>query len=111
MMFRRALWLFGAAFTLESLRRGFIGGSMLSLFIIKEFGLDKAAVPTMAWMRRYLDIEEGLLGWIPPPLDVLVTPFTDYHESAKLYLEILDILAEEQRPRTCQYYWGRGETE
>jgi len=110
MMFRRAMWLLGAAMTLESLRRGFIGGSMLSLFIIKEFGLDKAAVPTMAWMRRYLDIEEALLSKIPTPLVALVMPFTDYHESAKLYLEILDILAEEQRPRTCQWYWDRGES-
>jgi len=82
----------------------------MSLFIIKEFGLEKQAVPTMAWMRRYLDIEEGLLGWIPAPLEALVMPFTDYHESAKLYLVILDILAEEQRPRSCQYYWGEGES-
>lgn len=107
-MFRRALWLLGAAMTLEALRRGFLGGSMLSLFIIKEFGLDKAAVPTMYWMRRYLDIAKDLLGWIPPPLDVLVTPFTDYHESAELYLQILDILVEGQRPPTCQFYQTRG---
>ncbi|GAI67770.1 unnamed protein product [marine sediment metagenome] len=110
-MFRRAMWLLGAAMTLESFRRGFIGGSMLSLFIIKEFGLDKAAVPTMAWMRKYLDLEEALLSKIPPYLEALVTPFTDYHESAKLYLVILDILAEQQRPRTCQFYWGEGEEE
>jgi len=111
MFFSQARWLIGAAFTLESLRRGYVGGTMLSLFIIKDYGLDKQAVPTMAWLRRYLDIEEALLSKIPPILESLVNPFTDYHESAKLYLQIIDILAEQQRPPTCQFYWKEGDGE
>jgi len=82
---------------------------MLSLFIIKEFGLDKQAVPTLNWLQRYLDIEETMLAQIPKPLEFLVTPLTDYHEAAKLYLEIIAILAELQRPPTCQFYWEKGE--
>jgi len=82
---------------------------MLSLFIIKEFGLERQAVPTLNWLRRYLDIEEGLLSQIPDFLDFLTMPFTDYHDAAKLYLQILDILSEAQRPRTCQFYWEEGE--
>ena len=82
---------------------------MLSLFIIKEFGLDKQAGPTLNWLRRYLEIEETMLSQIPKPLEFLVTPLTDYHEAAKLYLEIIDILAEAQRPPTCQFYWEKGE--
>lgn len=91
--------------TLESMRRGFIGGSALSLFIIKEFGLDQQAVPTMDAMRSYLAIEEGLLSSIPPFLSFLVIPFTDYHNANVAFLEILDMLALNQRPRSCQYYW------
>ncbi len=91
--------------SLESMRRGFIGGSALSLFIIKEFGLDKQAVPTLNALRGYLEIEEWLLTQINPFLGFLVTPFTDYHNSAKTYLKIIDILAELQRPLACRAYW------
>ena len=109
MIFSKPLWLLGVGMHLESMRRGFIGGSALSLFIIKEFGLEKGAVPTLNAMRGYLEHEEKLLSQIPPPFKFLVTPFTDYHESAKTYVLILDILAEMQRPRTCQYYWEKAE--
>jgi len=91
------------------MRRGFIGGSALSLFIIKEFGLEQQAVPTLDYMRTYLDWEETLLSQIPPFLNFLITPFTDYHKAAKTYLQILDILAMSQRPRSCEYYWKQGE--
>lgn len=90
---------------LESMRRGFIGGSALSLFVIKEFGLDGQAVPTMNAMRSYLDIEGDLLSKIPDFLEFLVTPFTDYHEAAETYLKIIGLLAESQRPSSCKYYW------
>jgi len=107
LIFTKPLWLLGAAFALESVRRGYIGGSALSLFVIKEFGLDKQAVPTLDAMRSYLDLEETLLSQIPEFLEFLVMPFTDYHEAAKTYLVILDILAESQRPPTCQFYWEK----
>jgi len=97
--------------SLDSMRRGFIGGSALSLFIIKEFGLDKQAAPTLDYLRGYLDVEEKLISNIPPFLEFLVTPFTDYHNAAKTYLEILGILAEAQRPPTCQIYWEKGDPE
>ena len=109
MIFKPPLWLLGAAFSLESMRRGFVGGSALALFVIKEFGLDKQAAPTLNAMRGYLEIEEALLSQIPDFLEFLVMPFTDYHEASKLYLEIVDILAESQRPPTCEYYWKKGE--
>lgn len=96
--------------TLESMRRGFVGGSMLSLFIIKEFGLDKQAAPTLNALRTYLAIEEAVLSQIPPFLAFLVTPFTDYHQAAETYLLIVDILAEMQRPPTCEFYWQKGES-
>jgi len=94
---------------LESMRRGYIGGSALSLFIIKEFGLDKQAAPTLKAMRWYLDREEALLSQIPDFLAFLVIPFTDYHEASKTFLAIVDILAELQRPPTCDIYWNKGE--
>jgi len=109
MMFRKGMWLLGAGMALESMRRGFVGGSMLSLFVVKAFGLEKSAVPTMNALRTYLEIEEALLSTIPPFLNFLITPFTDYHESAKNTLKIIEILAELQQPRGCTYYWERQE--
>lgn len=108
MMFRKGMWLLGAGMALESMRRGFVGGSMLSLFVVKAFGLEKSAIPLMNALRTYLDIEEKLLSAIAPPFNFLITPFTDYHEAAETALLIFDILAELQQPRTCQYYWLKG---
>jgi len=105
MIWSKPLWLVGAAFSLESLRRGLIGGSALSLFIVKEFGLDEQAQPTLNLMRGYLDLEEKLLSQIPSFLSFLVQPFTDYHNASTTYLYIIDKLAELQRPRACSYYW------
>lgn len=110
MIFKPPLWLLGAALSLESMRRGFIGGSSLSLFIIKEFGLDKQAVPTLNALRGYLEIEEHLLTQIPDFLKFLSMPFQDYHDAATAYLAIVDGLAEKQRPLTCQFYWEKGES-
>jgi len=89
------------------MRRGFIGGSALSLFIIKEFGLERQAVPTLNALRVYLDIEEKMIAQIPPLFVWLLTPITDYHLAAKTYLEIIDGLSEKQRPRTCEFYWKK----
>ena len=104
-MFHPPMWLIGAGMSLESFRRGFIGGSMLSLFIIKEFGLDQQAAPTLDFLRGYLDVEEVVLQNIPPVISFITTPFTDYHNSAKRYLEIVDALALKQRPLACEAYW------
>ena len=107
MMFSKPLWLFGTGMALEGLRRGFVGGSFLSLFVIKEFGLDKQAVPTLNALRGYLEIEEALLAEIPPVINFILMPFTDFHEAAMTTLQIIDILAESQRPRGCDYYWKK----
>lgn len=93
--------------SLESMRRGFIGGSALSLFIIKSFGLEKGAVPTITYMANYLQVEEQLLAMIPPFLSFLILPFTDYHDAGVCYLKILEILSELQRPLTCNFYWKK----
>ena len=105
MIFSKPLWLIGVGMSLEGMRRGFIGGSALSLFIIKEFGLEREAVPVINAMRGYLEVEAALLESIPPFLAFLVIPFTDYHEAAKNYLVTLEILAELQQPPTCEFYW------
>lgn len=109
MFFKRALWMFGVAMYFESMRRGALGGSALSLFVIKEFGLDRQAVPTLNFLRTALDVEEKMIAQIPWFFEWLLTPITDYHQAAKTFVDILAILAELQRPSGCDYYWKKGE--
>lgn len=111
MIFTKPLWLLAAAMTLESMRRGFVGGSALSLFVIKEFGLEGGALPTLTFLRGYLATEERLLETIPPFLFFLILPFTDYHNASKCYLSIIEELAEKQSPQQCATIWGEGEAE
>jgi hypothetical protein len=108
MIFTKPLWLIGVGMGLESMRRGFVGGSALSLFVIKEFGLEGQAIPTMTLLRAYLDIEGDLLSRLPPFLAFLFSPYLDYHNSSVTFLAIVDILAEHQRDAesdTCEFYW------
>lgn len=109
MFFGGSLWLIGSLFALEGLRRGFIGGSSLALFIIKEFGLQGQARPTMEYLRKYLEVEESILAATPKELKVFLSPWIDHHDAGVTYLQILDILAEDEFPPTCEYYWQKGE--
>ncbi|MBA7585597.1 hypothetical protein ES708_27582 [subsurface metagenome] len=112
MFFGGAMWLIGGVFALEGLRRGLIGGSSLSLFIIKEFGLHGSSLPTLNFLRNYLDIEERIIDTLPDYFQFFVTPWTDHHEAGVTYLKILDILAKYEFPTecdpegaVCQFYW------
>lgn len=93
--------------SLDGMRRGFVGGSALSLFIIKEFGLERQAAPTLAFLRGYINIEEQLINKIPFILRATIQPFTDYHQANVCFLQIIEILAELQRPPTCEFYWNK----
>ena len=109
MIFTKPMWLLGAALTLETMRRGYLGGSALSLFVIVEFGLSGAVLPTIAHLRTYLAIEEGLLDSIPPFLSFLVTPFQDYYDSMLMFCNLLDMLAVSINPTSCSIYWQKEE--
>jgi hypothetical protein len=105
MRFFRGSWLIGASLSLEGMRRTFIGGSSLSLFIIKEFGLSPHAQSTLDLLRGYLDIEAGLIDAIPEPFRWLVSPWTDHHNSGVLFVRILDELVKLEFPSSCTYFW------
>jgi len=109
MIFAKPLWLMGICMNLDSMRRGFVGGSSLSLFVIKEFGLEGQAIPTLNYMRGYLAIEEQMLAQIPPLFSFLAQPFNDYHLSSTTFLAIVEILAELQQPASCDIYWEKEE--
>lgn len=107
MMFRKPLWLFGAAMSLESMRRGFVGGTALALFIDLSGLEPPSTIRDLGFLRRYLEVEEWLITMIPPFLSFLVAPFIDYHKANCLFLEICDLLALARRETTCAPFWEK----
>lgn len=107
MLFTRPLWLLGVGLSLESMRRGFVGGTSLSLFIIKDIGLEGRGRQHLEMLKGYLDIEAALLAGIPGYLEFLFLPFLDYHDAGKTYVAILEDLVEYQDPANCSWYWDQ----
>lgn len=105
MLFRPPIWLLGVGMALESMRRGFVGGTGLSLFIIKDFGFDWQGREHCQMLRDYLEIEAMLLEQIPDWLTWLFWIFQDYHDAAVTYVTILEELVEYQDPQRCSWYW------
>ncbi len=107
MRFFKGWFLIGAALSLEGMRRTFLGGTSLSLFIIKDFGLPPHAMATIELLKGYLDIESGMIAAIKPPLGFLIQPWQDHNAAGRTFLDILTIMAEEEFPASCQWYWDK----
>lgn len=109
MMFRSPAWIIGAAMSLESMRRGFIGGVSLALFIdIPSLG-QPSCTRDLEFLASYLPIEEMLLTQIPWWLHPLVRPFTDYHFAAVAFYETAKELCEAKGELYCQGIWETNE--
>lgn len=107
MRFFSGWFFYGAALSLEGFRRTFLGGTFLSLFIVKEFGLQPHALELIERLESYLEIEAS---WIPKlvfPLSFLVRPWQDHNKAGRTYLTILKLLAESEFPATCEFYWPK----
>lgn len=105
MRFFSGAFLIGAALSLEGMRRTFLGGSFLTLFIIKEFGLPNWALYTIDLLEKYLDIEAEMISRIKTPLAFFIRPWSDHNAAGRTYLDVLKIMAEDEFPATCQFYW------
>lgn len=101
--------MYGVCISMESMRRTYIGGSFLSLFIIKSYGLDRQAAPTLKYLKAAIDTLEGQIARLKSPLGFLTQPFIDYAGSAVVSMHIIEILKEIQRPPGCELYWGKGD--
>lgn len=111
MLFRRAGWLYGAALSLESMRRGFLGGTGLSLFIIKGNNLEAHAQHTLNLLGKYLVIEAEMLGRMPDFLIPFIFAWIDHHDAYVTFLIICEELVAKQAipvGDSCAYYWGEG---
>ncbi len=91
--------------SLESMRRGFMGGSALSLFIDISIDNMEGCKVRIAFMKMYLDVEEHLLTQIPPILHFLLGPFIDYHKAQRCFFTIAETLCGRLDKRSCDEIW------
>jgi hypothetical protein len=108
-MFRSPKWIIGAALSLESMRRGFIGGTSLALFIdIGSLG-QASCQRDLRTLATYLPIEKTLIDAIPDFLITLVHCFEDYHEAAQCFYDIASELCQQKGELQCQGIWETNE--
>ncbi len=105
MMFRSPRWIIGAALSLESMRRGFIGGTSLALFIDLGGLGQESCQRDLRTLAAYLPIEEQLIDAIPDFLITLVHCFEDYHLAAVCFYETAKELCEAKGELQCQQIW------
>ena len=109
MMFAPPWWLIGAGMSLESMRRCFIGGTSLALFVDLS-GLEPPSVARdLDFLRTYLAIEEVLINNIPPIIAFITSPFIDYHNAACVFLDITDRLRLSRMELACKPIWEKQE--
>ena len=107
MMFTNPLWLIGAGMSLESMRRCFIGGTALALFIDLSGLEPPSVVRDLDFLRGYLEIEQELINNIPPIIAFITSPFIDYHNANCIFLDIVDRLQLFRMELTCQPVWEK----
>ncbi len=94
---------------LESMRRGFIGGTALSLFIdlsgLPQYACDR----DLRTLATYLPIEEALIKALPDFLITLIHCFEDYHLAAVCFYETAKELCQSKGELSCQGVWDTNE--
>jgi hypothetical protein len=106
-MFKSPMFIIGAALSLESMRRGVMGGTALSLFIDLSIDNQTGCQLRVANLEKYLDIEEQLLYSLPPLLQWLWGPFLDYHNAQRCFFTIANTLCQRLQRRSCADIWER----
>ena len=104
--YRLPAFVFGVAMSLESMRRGFMGGSALALFIDISIDNYEGCKLRIATMEQYLDVEEYLITQIPPILAFFMSPFTDYHKAQRCFFTIASTLCDRLQKRSCADIWN-----
>lgn len=106
MRFFHAWFLLGSSLSLEGLRRNFLGGTCLSLFIIIQYGLTTHADEALANLEAYLGLEQQFINALPAPVSWLLTPWTDHHNSGVAALRVFRLLLGTRNINACDRYWS-----
>jgi len=95
--------------SLDSMRRGFIGGVSLSLFIDLSGLGQESCQRDLKFLAAYLPIEEDLIKNIPFFLSFITRPFEDYHLAAMCFYETAKELCQQKGELECYGVWKTNE--
>lgn len=110
-MFMSPLFLFlGIGFALEGLRRAWISGTSLALFIDISSSTPKSCLRDTAALRRYLDADRDIIESVPETAWPLIGPWIDHHNAQECFYEIaLELCNQRNFPwadsKSCQEIW------
>jgi hypothetical protein len=106
-----AFMLLGIAYPLEGLRRAFLGGLSLGLFIDISSNPYESCKRDLEYLRTYLDKEKLIVQSIPEIAWPLVGPWIDHHNAVECFYEIACMLCQQKAGlfpsgKTCQEIWA-----
>ncbi|GAH87509.1 unnamed protein product, partial [marine sediment metagenome] len=83
-----AFAVLGLGFALEGLRRAWLGGTALTLFIDIGQSTPESCLRDVAALRVYLDIDREVINSVEEFLWPLIAPWIDHHNAQECFYEI-----------------------
>lgn len=107
--------MIGGVMSLEGLRRSWIGGTSLGIFVALESDRPITVGPSLDQLENLNDIALSIIEDLPPFLNFAAAPFRDYHTATKAFIECIRSKTEGEIPGTgeppgemsteCAIYW------
>ncbi len=109
-VFSPAFILLGVLYPLEGLRRTWLGGLSLGLFIDIGSCPHESCEREVVYLRNYLDHDRDIIMAIPEIAWPLIGPWIDYHNAAETFYDIAMILCLQKQglenlPSSCRVAW------
>lgn len=111
-MFMSPLFLvLGVAYFFEGLRRAYLGGLSLGLFIDISSNPPESCKRDLEYLRAFLDKEKEQIEAIPETAWPLIGPWIDHHNAVECFYEIACMLCQQKAGlfptgKTCQEIWA-----
>jgi len=100
--------LLGLGFTLEGLRRCWLSGTSLTLFIDIGSSIPESCLRDCASLRRYLDVDRAVIETVPEIFWPLIGPWIDHHNAQECFYEIATELCNALNfppCKSCEEVW------
>jgi len=104
--------MLGVLFPLEGLRRTYLGGLGLALFIDISSCPHESCQRDTQSLRKFLDLDKQLIETVPELAWPLIGPWIDHHNAAETFYDISMILCLQKQglenmPPSCDFVWHR----
>jgi len=99
------------AYALEGLRRCWLSGTALALFIDIGSSLPASCIRECENLRRYLDVDRMIIEMVPELLWPLIGPWIDHHNAQECFYEIAAELCNARNMpeidyQSCEECWA-----